>query len=424
MQLSLVLRAFLAFAVSLSALAAGAAPAANAQATEPPPAQPPPDAFRLRIPAGEPNAELPTPLLIDPGSLAPATAAGPAAGKKTPKGIEFIGAPIPISNPGLGTGLGAVAALVFPIDRADEVSPPTTAGLGGFYTSNDSYAFGLAFRTYLAEDRWRFVGGGATGRINYDFFGVGAGLGSSGKSIPLSQTASGFGLEALRRVSKGLFAGVRYVYADSTIRLNGIAPPDIPVPEGDRAVVLASLGPHVQVDTRDSTFYPTRGTLFDLHADFYDSAFGGDRGFQSYTADVNVYVRTGDRQVLAMRASGCAVKGDAPLYALCLFGSHNDLRGYESGQYRDRAMFAAQAEYRLGLPERLGFLGRFGLAAFAGVGGVASGFGDFSSDELLPSGGFGLRYLLTRESHINLRVDWAWGKGGSNGIYVGVGEAF
>ena len=33
-------------------------------------------------------------------------------------------------------------------------------------------------------------------------------------------------------------------------------------------------------------------------------------------------------------------------------------------------MFATQAEYRLTLPVK-GFLGRFGVVAFAGVGGVA-----------------------------------------------------
>ena len=204
----------------------------------------------------------------------------------------------------------------------------------------------------------------------------------------------GFALEVLTRLTSGLFAGLRFVEARSSIRARGTRP-DVEVPERDRSLLLASLGPHVQVDTRGSTFYPTRGALVDVNAAFYGPALGGSRAFQSYAAGVNACVSTGTGQVLAMRLSGCAVKGDAPFHSLCLFGTHADLRGYETGQYRDRAMFAAQAEHRIGLPERLGFLGHFGLVAF---GGVARDFGSFGSDGLLPAGGVGLRYLLSRST--------------------------
>lgn len=46
-----------------------------------------------------------------------------------------------------------------------------------------------------------------------------------------------------------------------------------------------------------------------------------------------------------------------------------------------------------------------------------------STDDLLPAGGLGI-YLLSRQNHINFRADYAWGKSGSKGVYLGVGEAF
>ena len=85
-------------------------------------------------------------------------------------------------------------------------------------------------------------------------------------------------------------------------------------------------------------------------------------------------------------------------------------------------MFATQAEYRLTLPPRK-ILGRFGLVAFGGVGGVAAEFSDLSWDSLLPAGGGGIRFRLTNKNKINFRVDYGVGKVGHTWS-VGVAEAF
>lgn len=42
---------------------------------------------------------------------------------------------------------------------------------------------------------------------------------------------------------------------------------------------------------------------------------------------------------------------------------------------------------------------------------------------MLPAGGFGLRYLASKEANVNLRADIAWGKDGA-AFYFGIGEAF
>lgn len=46
--------------------------------------------------------------------------------------------------------------------------------------------------------------------------------------------------------------------------------------------------------------------------------------------------------MVALRASLCATGGEVPYFDLCQFGQHNDLRGYESGCYRNRALFGAR----------------------------------------------------------------------------------
>jgi hypothetical protein len=120
---------------------------------------------------------------------------------------------------------------------------------------------------------------------------------------------------------------------------------------------------------------------------------------------------------------GCAAAGhQVPIYDLCLFGFQNDLRGYSAGRYQDRRMFATQAEYRFTIPMK-GFMGRFGVVAFGGVGGVASKFTEIDAADMLPAGGGGMRFRLTKKNPINFRIDYGVGKNGG-ALIVGVAEAF
>jgi hypothetical protein len=393
----------------------------------PTPAPTPSASSKVHIVGSNPS-EVPAPLPLDPSAIAPIPPSRPGQApteeEKTKRKTEFLAAPIPLSNPTLGSGLGLVGAVLFPLKASDTISPPSVVGVGGFYTSSQSYAFGGAMRAYVAEDHWRLLGGVALAKIHYDLFPIDVPPGTTPPSIPIVQDAKGFSVEALRRVSKTFLLGAQYLYATTNLRIDAADDgSEAAPPERDRSLSLASLGLHVESDSRDSTTYPERGYLWDLKADFYASAVGGDRDFQSYKSSLNLYYSPGVRQVIAARLAACDVRGDAPVYTLCLFGSSNDLRGYAVGRYIGRVMLVSQVEYRYNLPERLGFFSKFGFVVFGGVGEVAQTWGDLRSSNLLPSGGLGARFLLARENQVNFRVDYAWGKG-SSGVYVGVGEAF
>jgi outer membrane translocation and assembly module TamA len=100
-----------------------------------------------------------------------------------------------------------------------------------------------------------------------------------------------------------------------------------------------------------------------------------------------------------------------------MFGLSKDIRGYPVGRYQNNRMIVGQAEYRREL------FWRFGAVGFFGAGEVADKFSDFNASNILPGGGLGLRFLLDRQDHINLSVDYAWGRG-STALYISLGEAF
>ena len=113
----------------------------------------------------------------------------------------------------------------------------------------------------------------------------------------------------------------------------------------------------------------------------------------------------------------CGTGGQPPFYGNCIYGADNELRGYQAGRYLDPYMLATQLEYRLALPWRLG------LVAFGGIGGVAPGASKFRTNQSLPAGGTGIRFLLSKQYHVNLRTDFAWGKDTFTWS-MGIGEAF
>ena len=351
---------------------------------------------------------------------------------------EWLLAPIPISSPAIGSGLEWAVARLFPFNKKDEVSPASTVGVAGIFTNNGSKGIAFGGRLYLKEDKYRVTAGLASASINFDVYGIGTKAGSDGNFIPLNVDGRGGMGEFLFRVKKGIYVGARGQYRNATLSLNKeeLESDDITSqpPEQVAKVIeqindqllhqtTVSLGPRFQWDTRDSVYYPKHGFLTEVASDFFSTGLGSKWSYQYYKASFNKYQKLSGNQVLAFRGMGCAAAGDrVPIYDLCLFGTGNDLRGYTGGRYQDRRMFATQAEYRLTLPFQ-GFLGRFGIVAFAGVGAVGKTFGDIGTGDLLPAGGGGVRFRLLKKYPVNFRVDYGQGKDGHT-LSIGVMEAF
>ncbi len=347
----------------------------------------------------------------------PSKQTAPAA-KKKPKRGELVIAPIPISSPAIGSGLVLVAGYVFKLNTEDKRSPKSVVGLAAAFTNNGSRGGGIGGRLYFKENTYQTTFVFAKGRVDFDFFGIGRIPGRAAISVPLRMDGTVFFGEFLRNVGKDIFVGARYQNRSIKASLEGLQPPGgFEIPVIDVNAKSVAIGIHVQRDKRDSNFYPTTGSLFNWHGDFFDQAWGSRRQYQTYKLSYSGYHKIKNKQVLAYQAMTCSANGNVPFYDLCFFGTNNDLRGYTGGEFQNRRMFATQAEYRLELKKRLG------LVAFAGVGGVAKRWNEFRSDQLLPAAGAGLRFTLDKKDHINYRVDWAVGRAGHT-LTIGIGEAF
>lgn len=340
------------------------------------------------------------------------TDAGPAKG-------EWAIAPFPLVNPTIGNGFVLITAYIRPLSAKDKVSPPSIFGAGGMVTSSSSWAVGYGQKLFLMRDRFRIAGAFGVAQLNYDFSVSGDGQELS-YDVPIHQKGYGFMAGGQVRTWERWYLGMQYhfIKANTGVDLNEILP-DLPVDLEPLTldIVVAGFKAQIERDSRDSQFYPGEGSVFSVDADFNEEAFGGDFNFQKYAISYKAYHRFGERQTLAYTISGCDVEGKVPFFSQCMLGSSEDLRGYATGKNQDRRMIVGQAEYRLQLPWR------FGAVGFMGAGEVADEWSHFTTEDILPGGGLGLRFLLAKSNRLNMRFDYAWGKD-SSAWYISLGEAF
>jgi hypothetical protein len=330
----------------------------------------------------------------------------------------FVAAPLPLVSPALGSGIIPVAGYIFPLDEEGKKLQPSVIGAGGLITNDGSRGFGLGADLYLKEARYEVKSVYAHGNLDYNLYGGGYANGSAGLKLPLEQAGQLFFIEFLRNVGQSFYVGGRFLTGNSFITVKPASGETPPVPPDTGVKTnLRSLGMEVVRDSRPNRFYPVQGSLIDFTGDFFANALGSKYSFQAYKFTFNKYGRLSEKQVLAANVFLCGTGGQPPFYGNCIYGSNNELRGYTAGRYLDRYMFATQLEYRLVLPWR------FGMVGFGGIGGVAPGADKFRFDQFLPGGGTGLRYLLSKQYHVNLRTDVAWGRGNFTWS-MGVGEAF
>ncbi len=325
--------------------------------------------------------------------------------------------PIPQSSPTLGTGATLGAGYFYNPNGSKE---PWITAVGVMATSNGSRAIGALQKMYLAGDSIRITAFAGFADVNLKYYGQGPIAAERDLFIVLNENGWAGMLEAQKEVSDHLFVGAKALYLDVTTSIHRDEPlfPDAEIPRAEFDAQLAQVGPIVSYDLRDNSLNTQNGLLLSASLMFADGAIGSDFDYDKLVAAANIYREVRPGTVVAGRASLCRVSGGAPFFDMCMFGSSSDLRGYDSGKWRDDASWAAQVEVRQHL------FGKFGAVAFAGIGGTADSLSDvFDDSEFLPSVGIGLRFMPVKAANTNVRVDYAWGKDGG-ALYISVGEAF
>ncbi|WP_411273073.1 BamA/TamA family outer membrane protein [Daejeonella sp.] len=343
----------------------------------------------------------------------------------TTRSSSFL--PLPVLSYAQETGVefGAVSLYSFYTDRKDTqtrasrltgVATFTTKSQSNFQLKSDIWSPGNMFH-YTSELRYR--------NFPFNFYGIGNNTLESSEDR-ITQKLFRVSAGAEKKLGKITFTGLNIGYDNYRFidkEAGGTYSTNPFLIDRDGGQILF-FGLSQIIDNRNSNTYTTKGTYLKLNYSYAPSFFGGDN-FDGgiFKGDLRSFRSLSKKLVLGVNSIYQTIgNGNTPFYLLPQLGNDEMMRGYYSGRYRDENLLALQAELRLRLNPRFGFVG------FAGTGTVY-GHGDFTIADLKPSIGGGFRYFFDIEKGLSVRMDYALGEKRQGeerqkGFYLSLGESF
>lgn len=328
------------------------------------------------------------------------------------KDSRLVPVPIPVVNPTLGTGLAGALLYLHPNRSSDPNAPTSTTGVGGLYTDSQSWAVAAFHSGYYRDDSIRLLFPAVYGEFNVDFYGVGEDSPLRDNPIDYKAVSTAMFPRLLMELPwNNWFLGGEYAFINLDAQFDTSQTlPDIPgLAEETRT---AGLGITTVYDSRNSTFWPTKGSWLDLGTTFYGDYAGGDYQYTKTIAKFAQYFPLADAVTLVYRIDGQSVAGGAPFWDLARIR----LRGFAGGQYLDDAAVTAQTEVRWNVGPRWAALG------FGGAGRIADSIGGLGSTKSVYAGGAGMRYMLAKKQKLSIGLDVACASDGNVSLYFQVGD--
>ncbi len=343
----------------------------------------------------------------------------------TTRSSSFLALPVLGYAQETGVEFGAVSLYSFYTDRADTltrasrltgVATFTTKSQSNFQLKSDIWSPGNKYH-YTSELRYK--------NFPFNFYGTGNSTVQANEDR-ITQKLFRINAGAEKRFGKITYTGINasfdsYRFTDKAA--GGIYTSDPSIVDRDGGKVLF-IGVSQIIDNRNSNTYTTSGSYLKLTYSYAPGLFGGDN-FDGgmFEADLRSFKSFSKKVVLGVNGLYQTIgNGGTPFYLLPQMGNDEMMRGYYTGRYRDENLLALQAELRLRLNPRFGFVG------FAGTGTVY-GKGNFRVADLKPSVGGGFRYFFDIEKGLSVRMDYAFGEKRpgeerQKGFYLSLGESF
>ena len=321
---------------------------------------------------------------------------------------SFLVAPIPFSNPTLGTGLNLVGLYMHA--KRDKASLSPTTAVVGLYSSNESWMSGVFHEDYWGKGKHRMKAGLAVSELNLKYYGIGY-LNDNDNPIDYAMSMSPIIARYQRQLPylDNFYFGGQYIALIGKIKTDN--PTDTLPSEG--SFVASALGLVATYDTRDNVYFPTYGWYSETIFNHYSKKIGSDFDTDLFKTFITSYLPHLEGSTLATKFE---YKHNSSIQPFFLLPSIS-LRGFDRTRYLDKTVMQIQTE------ERYRFSSRFTGVAFVGAGAYGKNVKSYNSDSIVFSYGAGLRYQVLKDKKINISFDTAFSESDS-AIYLRLGEAF
>jgi hypothetical protein len=294
------------------------------------------------------------------------------------------------------------------------------------YTGKGQLLVPIISNIWTRNNKYNFIGNWHFLKYNEVTYGLG---GNTNNNTANQLTYNRFYEQVSQKIGKELFAGVGYMLDQhGRITQSGNADgsaSDLTKYGLDSNTVSSGLAFQLLYDDRRNSINPDRGTYVQFR---YRTSFewlGSTNNWQSVLIDARKFIPWGNKgkNILALWSYNWFVtSGRVPYLDLPSVGwdmYYNTGRGYVQSRFRASSMFYQEAEYRFGI-SRNNFLGGVVFANNGFYGNWPSG--KISNVNL--GYGAGIRILFNKHSQTNVAIDYAFGRNGSQGIFVNLGEVF
>lgn len=320
-------------------------------------------------------------------------------------------------SPETSVAFGGGGGVFFRPFGAEITDRPSSLKFISYYTLKKMWQFEFEPEIYFKDGIYRLEGNLFFNKIVDKFYGIGNDTSLEDEENYTSKSFRYF-VRFYRQIFKNFYLAVQHEYHHYRLTETeagkmlgaGVIP-------GSESADFSGITLFSIWDSRDNILFPEKGSFHEVSIGLFRKNLGSDYDCSIYNFNLRKYFPIFFSSVFAMQAYLRFINGEAPFQWYSYFGGESFMRGYYKGRYRDKHTVFFQIEYRTPVWKRIG------AVVFAGMGEVMDKFSRFSLNGLRTSWGFGVRFNLIPEEHLNLRLDFGFGDDMS-GFYITVIEAF
>lgn len=324
--------------------------------------------------------------------------------------ISFIGGPSYSVDTKLGLGL--VASGLYRLDRENLELSPSNVSIYTNITTSGFFAIGVENNTIFPDDKFRINADMSFTYMPSKYYGIGYAAGDAGNYSKYNEYRLSLKADFLAEVVQDAYVGV--TFAAKNLRGSGFEKKEFQ-PDENLTTTLVGGGLIFSYDTRDFIPNPEKGLFLQYQQTFFSRTLGSNIHFSQIETTARYYKRVAPKTILAFDFNGIFNNGDVPWNMMAQIGGPRQMRGYLTGQYRDRKELNTQVELRQKI------YNRHGLVLWGGMGNVFDKFDHFAWSQTLPTYGVGYRWEF--KNRVNIRFDYGIARGQS-GFYFNINEAF
>ncbi len=304
--------------------------------------------------------------------------------------------------------LGAMAVITWREQEGRAGDRPDSLSVLFAYSLKNQLIITAAPDFYFNDQKGEIRFSASYSNFPTNYFGIGNEAGIDKDELdaleePYTNESTTLGLSLLHKVYQKFRLGMNYHLSNSRLfDKEEDSRIDEDQLNGREGGLISGIGPVIDWDSRDNSFYPSSGGWYQFGMISYRDWLGSDFDYDRFTIDLRHFFTIKPNHIIAIQAIAEDISGDVPFYEL----ASPRIRGFDSRFFVDKKMVSSQVEYRFPIK------GRFSGAAFLGIGDVQDKWDDLEFEEIKYGAGAGIRYALSKSEKINIRADIAvspWG---------------